>query len=58
MDVNDKRFGIFAASVIAVVLVIALVNFYQARNAVQHTQAITYSQFLDSLITIRSVASS
>jgi cell division protease FtsH len=49
MDVNDKRFGIFAACVIAVVLLIACVNLYQARNAVPHTQVITYSQFLDSL---------
>jgi cell division protease FtsH len=49
MDVNDKRFGIFAVCVIAVVLMIALVNLYQARNVMPHTQVITYSQFLDSL---------
>jgi cell division protease FtsH len=49
MDVHDKRFGIFAACVIAVVVIIALVNLYQARNALPHTQAITYSQFLESL---------
>jgi len=49
MDVHDKRFGIFAACVIAVVLIIALVNLYQASNALPHTQAITYSQFLESL---------
>jgi cell division protease FtsH len=49
MSSTDKRFGIFAACVIAVVLSIALVNLYQARNALPHTQDITYSQFLDSL---------
>jgi cell division protease FtsH len=49
MDVHDKRFGIFAGCVIAVVAIIALVNLYQARNALPHTQAITYSQFLESL---------
>jgi cell division protease FtsH len=49
MNSTDKRFGIFAVCVIAVVLIIALVNLYQARNALPHTQDITYSQFLDSL---------
>jgi cell division protease FtsH len=49
MAVHDKRLGIFAACVIAVVAIIALVNLYQASNALPPTQAITYSQFLESL---------
>jgi cell division protease FtsH len=46
---NDKRLGVFAACVIAAVLIIALVNLYQARNALPPSLSITYSQFLDSL---------
>jgi cell division protease FtsH len=49
MDVSEKRLGIFAAGIIAVVLIIAFVNLYKAQQAVPHTQHITYSQFLDSL---------
>ncbi len=49
MDVHEKRFGIFAGCVIAVVLIIAAVNLYKAEQAAPHTLNITYSQFLDSL---------
>ena len=46
---NDKRLGIFAACVIAALLIVGLVNLYQAKTALPPSKLITYSQFLDSL---------
>jgi cell division protease FtsH len=46
---NDKRLGIFAACVIAALVIVALVNLYQAKTALPPSRLITYSQFLDSL---------
>jgi len=49
MDVNDKWFRIFAACVIAGLLVIAGLNIYQARSSAGAPRVLSYSQFLNSL---------
>ncbi len=48
-DKGDKRFGIFAACVIGGLLIIALINLYQARKAAPVIEQISYSQFLDDV---------
>ena len=57
MHSNEKLFGIFANCVVAALLVIAAVNFYQARHAPEPTRLLSYSEFLDDLDkgTVRSV---
>jgi cell division protease FtsH len=57
MHSNEKLFGIFAGCVVAALLVIAAVNFYQARHAPEPTRLLSYSEFLDDLDkgTVRSV---
>jgi cell division protease FtsH len=49
MELNDKRFRIFALCVIGALLVIALVNLYQARMSAPAVKLISYSQFLDDV---------
>ena len=46
---TDQRFYVFAACVIGALVMIGLVNLYQARRAAPHVQALSYSQFLDDL---------
>jgi cell division protease FtsH len=46
---TDKRFYVFAACVIGALVVIGLVNLYQAHTAAPHIQSLSYSQFLDEL---------
>jgi len=46
---TEKRFYVFAACVIGALVVIALINLYQARAVAPHIQSLTYSQFLDDL---------
>jgi cell division protease FtsH len=46
---TEKRFYLFAACVVGALVVIALVNLYQARAAAPHIQSLAYSQFLDDL---------
>jgi cell division protease FtsH len=45
----DKRFYLFAACVIGALVVIGMVNLYQAHTAAPHIQQLSYSQFLDDL---------
>ena len=47
MDLNDKRFRIFAIGVIAVLVIVALVNIVQGSTSGQGARTISYSQFLD-----------
>jgi cell division protease FtsH len=49
MDPTDKRFRFFAVAVIAALVLVALVNFYQARNAQPGIRILSYSQFLDDV---------
>jgi cell division protease FtsH len=49
MDVNEKRFALFAACGIAGLAIIGGVNLVQARMAPSHATAISYSRFLDDL---------
>jgi cell division protease FtsH len=49
MNRIDKGFRLFAIFVIAVLLVIAFINLYQARLAGPGAKTINYSQFLDAL---------
>jgi cell division protease FtsH len=49
MDKSAKPFGIFALLVIAVLLLIAAINLYQAHKAGPSARSISYSQFLDAL---------
>ncbi len=49
MSTTDKRFSIFAACVIGGLLVIALINLYQAHTAAPHITHLSYSQFLDDV---------
>jgi cell division protease FtsH len=49
MELSDKRFGIFALCVIAMLVGIALVNLYQAEHASPNAKVISYSQFLDEV---------
>jgi cell division protease FtsH len=46
---TEKRFYVFAACVIGALVVIALVNLYQARKVAPHIESLSYSQFLDDL---------
>jgi cell division protease FtsH len=46
---TGKRFYVFAACVIGALVVIGLVNLYQARTAAPHIRSLSYSQFLDDL---------
>ena len=46
---TDKRFYIFAACVIGALVLIGLVNLYQAHLTAPHIQSLSYSQFLDDL---------
>jgi cell division protease FtsH len=48
-DTNEKGFWIFAGCVIAALLVIASINFYQAKHAAPSAKELSYSQFLDEL---------
>ena len=48
-DSTEKRFYAFAGCVIAALVVIALVNLYQAHAKAPHIESLTYSQFLDDL---------
>src|SRR6185295_16724848 len=45
----DKRFAIFAAVVIGVLLLVAGLNIWQAQNPTAVAKPIPYSQFLDAL---------
>ncbi len=49
MNTNDRRFLIFGIGVVAALLVLALINLYQARNAGPHVTTISYSEFLDDV---------
>ena len=49
MNSTDKRFHVFAACVIGALVIIALVNLYQARAVAPHIVDLSYSQFLDDL---------
>ncbi len=49
MEPSDKRFRYFAVAVIAALVLIALVNFYQARHVRPAAKTLTYSQFLDAV---------
>jgi cell division protease FtsH len=49
MDASDKRFGVFAACVVAVLLAVAGINLYQAHMAGPVFKPIPYSEFLDDL---------
>ena len=49
MDPNDKRFRFFAIAVVAALVLVALINFYQARNSQPGTKILSYSQFLDDV---------
>ncbi len=49
VDKGDKRFGIFAACVVGGLVVIALINLYQAHRAAPVIEQISYSQFLDDV---------
>ncbi len=49
MNVADKRFAIFAACVIAGLLIIAGINLYQAHTAAPHFKQLSYSQFLEEV---------
>jgi len=49
MDSNEKRFRIFAVCAVAGLVLIAVVNLVQARNAGPLAKTIAYSQFLDDL---------
>src|SRR5580692_1033555 len=49
MDTNERGFWMFAGCVIAALLVIASINFYQARHAAPAARELSYSQFLDEL---------
>jgi len=46
MNSSDRRFLIFGGCVIAALLLLALVNLYQARHAGPHVTEISYSEFL------------
>jgi cell division protease FtsH len=49
MELSNKRFGIFAICVIGALVIIALVNLYQARGLGPSAKVISYSQFLDDV---------
>jgi cell division protease FtsH len=49
MDASDKRFGVFAGCVVAVLLAVAGINLYQAHVAGPVFKPIPYSEFLDDL---------
>jgi cell division protease FtsH len=49
MELSNKRFGIFAICVIGALVLIALVNLYQARGLGPSAKVISYSQFLDDV---------
>jgi cell division protease FtsH len=49
MNKIDKGFRVFAIFVIAVLLVVAFINLYQAKLAGPGAKTISYSQFLDAL---------
>jgi cell division protease FtsH len=49
MDVNEKRFALFAACGVAGLAILGGVNILQARTAAPHADAISYSRFLDDL---------
>jgi cell division protease FtsH len=49
MDLKEKRFHIFAICVIVGLVVIALVNLYQARSSPPVVKTLSYSQFLDDV---------
>jgi cell division protease FtsH len=46
---TEKRFYLFAGCVVGALVIIALINLYQARSAAPHIASLTYSQFLDDL---------
>ncbi len=49
MNAGDKRFSIFAACVIGGLLVVALINLYQAHTAGPPIARLSYTQFLDDV---------
>ncbi len=49
MKLSDKHFRIFALCVIAGLVVIALVNLYQAKQAAPSAKILSYSMFLDEV---------
>ncbi|HTU47946.1 MAG TPA: ATP-dependent zinc metalloprotease FtsH [Bryobacteraceae bacterium] len=49
MNSSDKRFLIFGICVVAALLLLALVNLYQAKNAGPHVTDLSYSEFLDDV---------
>jgi cell division protease FtsH len=49
MDLRDKRFQIFTVCVIVALVLVALVNLYQAARLEPSAKVISYSQFLDDV---------
>jgi cell division protease FtsH len=49
MSSSDKRFLVFGICVVAALLLLAVVNLYQARNAGPRVTALSYSEFLDDV---------
>lgn len=49
MNSSDRRFLTFGVCVVAAVLILALVNLYQAKRAGPHVADISYSEFLDEV---------
>jgi cell division protease FtsH len=47
---TEKRFYLFAAFVIGLLVLIAGVNLYQAGSAAPHFETLSYSEFLDDLV--------
>src|ERR1700760_98982 len=45
----EKRFYLFAACLVGALVLIGLINLYQARNVTPHVATLSYSQFLDQL---------
>ncbi len=49
MSSSDRRFLSFGACAVAALILIALVNLYQARKAGPHVTPLSYSEFLDNV---------
>src|SRR5277367_2908294 len=49
MSLSDKRFLLLGVGVVAALMVIALVNLYQAKIAGPHISTLSYSEFLDDV---------
>jgi len=49
MNSSDRRFLIFGICVVAALLLLALVNLYQAKHAGPHVTDLSYSEFLDDV---------